>query len=83
MKRIELNLGADKIVVELNGDTENPAGTVTSDLHIASASNTWNAAVDAIESLVLAHACAGVDIQSKAYIEGLKTAIEACSNNIL
>jgi hypothetical protein len=41
----------------------------------------YNAAMDGIESLILAHACAGVDIESPEYIEGVKTAVEACANN--
>ena len=38
-------------------------------------------ALDAIESLILAHACAGVDVESPAYIEGLETALDAIDNN--
>ena len=38
--------------------------------------------VNAIESLVLAHACAGIDIESPAYIEGIETAVEAASNKL-
>ncbi len=37
--------------------------------------------VDAIESLILAHACAGVDVESDAYIEGVNTALETIDNN--
>ena len=39
------------------------------------------AAIDGIESMILAHAIAGVDIESPAYIEGIETAVEAASNN--
>ncbi len=39
-------------------------------------------AMHAIESLVLGHACAGVDIQDPAYVEGIETAIEACANEL-
>ena len=38
--------------------------------------------VNAIESLVLAHACAGIDIESPAYIEGIETAVEAVANKL-
>ncbi len=38
--------------------------------------------VNAIESLVLAHACAGIDIESPAYIEGIETAVEAAGNKL-
>lgn len=41
----------------------------------------YNAAIDGIESLVLAHACAGVDVQSPAYIEGIETAVDAIANS--
>ena len=33
-----------------------------------------------LESMVLAHACAGVDIGSNAYCTGLQTAFDAMSN---
>ena len=34
----------------------------------------FNSAVDGLESIILAHFCAGVDITSKNYKEGIKTA---------
>ena len=40
------------------------------------------AAADALESLILAHACAGIDIASPAYVEGIETAVEAIANNL-
>ena len=36
--------------------------------------------IEGIESMILAHAIAGVDIESPAYIEGIETAVEAGSN---
>jgi len=41
----------------------------------------YNTMMDAIESLILAHACAGVNVEDKKYMEGIQTAIEACANN--
>ena len=38
------------------------------------------AALDAVESVVLGHACAGINIEIKAYGEGILTAIEAIYN---
>lgn len=38
------------------------------------------AAVDAIESMILGHAIAGIDIDSPAYIEGIETANNALMN---
>jgi len=43
----------------------------------------YNKRMDAIESLILAQACAGIDIESSAYLEALKTGIEAISNNTI
>jgi len=42
----------------------------------------FNTAIDGLESLILAHACAGIDICSPAYLEGIETAVEAISNNV-
>jgi hypothetical protein len=42
----------------------------------------YNDAVDGIESLILAHACAGIDITTPAYIEGIETAVQACAENL-
>ena len=39
-------------------------------------------AIDGIESMILAHAIAGVDIESPAYLEGIETAVEAVANHI-
>lgn len=42
----------------------------------------YSSAMDGIESLILAHAAAGIDVESPAYIEGIETAVEAAGNNI-
>ena len=42
----------------------------------------FNAAMDGIESLILAHACAGIKVDSAPYIEGIRTAVNACGNNL-
>ena len=42
----------------------------------------FNAAIDGLEALILAHACAGVDIASPAYIEGIETAVDAIGNHL-
>ena len=41
----------------------------------------FNKMMDALESIIVAHACAGIDIKSPAYIEGIETAVLACSDN--
>ena len=58
------------------------AGKITSDLKDGSDDPELAAAMDAIESLILAHACAGVDVASPAYVEGIETAVETCWNKL-
>lgn len=38
-------------------------------------------AINAFESLILAHACAGIDVASPAYTEGLRSSLEAITNH--
>ena len=89
-KRIEI--GDDWIEVELN-DPQNVtsgvslrygSGSITSNLKVENETfgdSCFNSSIDGLESLVLAHACSGVDITSVAYVEGIKTALEAIGNN--
>jgi hypothetical protein len=59
-------------------------GTITSDLKIpgrTAVDRLFNAAIDGLESLVLAHACGGVDVASPAYVEGIETAVDAIANH--
>lgn len=66
-------------------DPRKPAsGTITSDLRQDGPEDPlFTAAIDGLEALVLAHACAGVDVASPAYIEGIEMAVEAISNHLL
>lgn len=61
------------------------SGTITSDLKGSArttAERLYNAAIDGLESLILAHACAGVDLESPAYVEGIETAVEVITNHL-
>jgi hypothetical protein len=42
----------------------------------------YNFYVNAIESLVLAHACSGIDIESPEYVKGIETVVEAVGNKL-
>jgi len=66
-----------RIEVTVNED----AGTIESDLHEDSESTQYDAAIDGLESLILAHACAGVDVEAQAYVDGVGEALEAISNH--
>ena len=79
-----MRLAAYNIVIELNGSG---GGPISSDLKAPPMGrgpivSLFNAAMDGIESMILGHACAGVDVQSPAYLEGIETAVEACGNHL-
>ncbi len=57
-------------------------GAIDTDLHEDGEDHDdYNMAIDGLESLILAHACAGVDVEDPRYVEGVGTAIEAIVNN--
>lgn len=75
------------IKIELDEGTGEDAGrygggVLTSSLHEGDSDGhpELGAALDAIESLVLAHAVAGIDVASAAYVEGIETAVDAAVN---
>lgn len=78
----EIRVPVGGMVIELHKDDEGEtAGTITSELlDGVEAGGQLAAAIDAIESMVLAHACAGIDIESPAYLEGLDVALGAMFN---
>jgi len=76
MKTIELRIFG--IVVALDPHS---GGAITDELHEEGEDN-YNYAMDGITSMILAHACAGVDIESPAYLKGIEDAVYACENNI-
>ena len=87
MKRIEIRVGEDCITLQLDGKG---GGTVQSTLLIterdadfeAEYRQDYNSAIDGLESLVLAHACAGIDVQDARYVAGIGTALDAISNHV-
>jgi hypothetical protein len=64
---------------------ESASGRITSDLKQSAgedANPEYDAAVDGIEALILAHACAGINVESPAYLEGIETAVDAIANHL-
>ena len=71
------------------------SGSLTSDLHEGWEDNspdsyndedranidTYNATIDGIEAMILACACAGVDVTTPAFLEAIETAVEGAANN--
>lgn len=39
-------------------------------------------ALDAIDSLILAHACSGYDVNNDLYVKGIQVALDAIANNL-
>ena len=85
IKIIKLPVGGIEVSLAQSGDA-----TITSELHeepscvsegIENYRSEYDAAIDGLESLILAHACAGIDISQTEYVEGIRTAVEAITNN--
>ena len=68
------------VELELNDEGEVEGAAMSSTLEHGN--DDLSRAFDGIESLVLAHACAGINITSPAYREGIETAVETCTNNL-
>jgi hypothetical protein len=79
-----IELGVHGIVVHIGtDDSDRQGGQIRSEMHVGGAPEDaeYNAAIDGIESMILAHACAGIDITTAAYKEGIETSVDACANN--
>ena len=77
MKEILLKVGEDTMLITLNEGQ----GSIVSSLSEDCNDDDLKEMFDVMESMVLAHACAGVDVQSKPYLQGLETTLEAICNN--
>lgn len=80
-KKLKITLSSGNTI-----DIELPAnggGYIYSDLVRGNdfAEAVYNAAIDGLESLILAHAVAGLDVESESYREGIETAVESINNN--
>ena len=62
----------------LSSDLKDNSGAVT--LEESEQIESYNSAMDGIESMILAHACAGIDIESPEYLEGIETAVLSCGS---
>jgi len=71
-----IELPCYNITISLDG---NGYGTITSSLK--GDDEIYNAAIDVLESTILAHACAGINVSAPAYIEGIETAVDAIVNH--
>lgn len=57
------------------------SGTITSSLHDSKGVK-YNTAIDTLEAFILACACAGIDIESFAFLEAIETTVDGILNNV-
>jgi hypothetical protein len=79
-----LNLPIHGIVVTLDGVG---GGSIVSNLKdgdpLDYGEDEYMGSVDAIEGLILAHACAGIDVTDPKYVGGVQTALDKIAMNYL
>ena len=72
-----IKLPIDNIVVTIDDNH----CYISSDLSDGTIGGDYDVAAHIIESMILAHAAAGVDIESPAYVSGIKVVVEAAANH--
>lgn len=87
MKTIKLPIF--DIVLELHESQEDNlwySGTITSNLHeeVHAGVETcfYNDQIDIIESMILAHACSGIDVSNQSYLNGIQIVVDKISNDL-
>lgn len=83
MKTINIEILGETMTIETNGKG---SGRILSGLcretNMTMEDCAFNTGLDIIEAMALAHACHGVDVESKEYICGIEEAYEALGNNL-
>lgn len=79
----KIELGIEGLTIEWDG-SDRGCASITSSMYEKglTANHPYNAAVCGIESLILAHFCAGMDVLSLQYLSGINTACEAITNKL-
>jgi len=67
------------------GDCDGSSGDIDGLESTKETDNRWthNVVIDGLTSMILAHAIAGVDIETPAYIEGVERALQGCEEKFL
>jgi hypothetical protein len=75
-------VGKESFMLQITEDRK--VGTISSTISANFAQDEnlqFVAAIDAVESLILAHAMQGIDVKNPAYVKGIETALEAIGNH--
>lgn len=75
MRTINIATSYGNIVVDVADGPNGRGGAIA--MPPCFESPAYDETMDAITSLILAHACAGVDVGSAAYVEGVNAALES------
>lgn len=78
----EIKLPCYGITLSMKKDQEGLDCKITSELQDESNGDLTNVAFCAIEATILAHAAAGINIESPGYIEGIEVAVMYVMKNI-
>lgn len=57
-------------------------GTEDRDPDCCEQHRSFNAAIDGVESLILAHSFSGIDVSSEEYVDGIQTALDAVAHHL-
>lgn len=80
MKVIELKFQSEWIRIEF--DLKTGAGRIESNLKTGlPEDHDYDSAIDGMESLILSHACAGVDVSDPKYVKGIEETILSIAEN--
>lgn len=66
--------------IVLTYQPENGARTITSELHDADAPKEYTAAINGLESFILAAWSAGVDVEATEFLEAIEVAAQSITN---
>ena len=82
VQNYQIKMGSYFITVEIVDGCGEILSNLRSNPVVDSIDVAYNNCIDALESLILGHACAGIDITSDEYKEGIVTALDAIDNNV-
>ena len=77
MQKYKLETSAGEIRITVNDGS----GRMHSEIPRDREDDEYDAMLDGIEALILAHACAGINVEEDSYVEGVESALQGIANN--